>query len=230
MPLGDKFKIDPSRRYTGLSGLQAAAGGEARRGGHRDAALFPPATRLRRRGRGQARLSGQADRGGCARMPDDCRGRQARDREEAGVPGGFPDPRRCEFPRGRRRRCTRAPSGRSSWRRRGIRGRAADAACRRRRRRNNCAVGITSCRSRATSLSSRASIRWTSRRGSSTPTRSPPAAPAATRCGRPTASTIISRSPTAFPDDLVLSFTCIQSIPMVKDEIRARVFGAVGVH
>jgi predicted dehydrogenase len=31
-----------------------------------------------------------------------------------------------------------------------------------------------------------------------------------------------------FPDDLVLSFTCIQSIPMVKDEIRARVFGAVG--
>jgi myo-inositol 2-dehydrogenase / D-chiro-inositol 1-dehydrogenase len=32
-----------------------------------------------------------------------------------------------------------------------------------------------------------------------------------------------------FPDDLVLSFTCIQSIPMVKDEIRARVFGADGV-
>ena len=31
-----------------------------------------------------------------------------------------------------------------------------------------------------------------------------------------------------FPDDLVLSFTCIQSIPMVKDEIRARVFGASG--
>ncbi len=31
-----------------------------------------------------------------------------------------------------------------------------------------------------------------------------------------------------FPDDLVLSFTCIQSIPMVKDEIRARVFGAGG--
>ena len=31
-----------------------------------------------------------------------------------------------------------------------------------------------------------------------------------------------------FPDDLVLSFTCIQSIPMVKDEIRARVFGANG--
>jgi predicted dehydrogenase len=31
-----------------------------------------------------------------------------------------------------------------------------------------------------------------------------------------------------FPDDLMLSFTCIQSIPMVKDEIRARVFGANG--
>jgi myo-inositol 2-dehydrogenase / D-chiro-inositol 1-dehydrogenase len=31
-----------------------------------------------------------------------------------------------------------------------------------------------------------------------------------------------------FPDDLVLSFTCIQSIPMVKDEIRARVFGSGG--
>ena len=31
-----------------------------------------------------------------------------------------------------------------------------------------------------------------------------------------------------FPDDLVLSFTCIQSIPMVKDEIRARVFRANG--
>ena len=31
-----------------------------------------------------------------------------------------------------------------------------------------------------------------------------------------------------FPNDLVLSFTCIQSIPMVKDEIRTRVFGAVG--
>jgi predicted dehydrogenase len=31
-----------------------------------------------------------------------------------------------------------------------------------------------------------------------------------------------------FPDELVLSFTCIQSIPMVKDEIRARVFGAGG--
>jgi predicted dehydrogenase len=32
-----------------------------------------------------------------------------------------------------------------------------------------------------------------------------------------------------FPDDLVLSFSCIQSIPQVKDEIRARVFGASGV-
>ena len=32
-----------------------------------------------------------------------------------------------------------------------------------------------------------------------------------------------------FPNDLVLSFTCIQSIPMVKDEIRARVFGSEGV-
>lgn len=31
-----------------------------------------------------------------------------------------------------------------------------------------------------------------------------------------------------FPKDLVLSFTCIQTIPMVKDEIRARVFGADG--
>jgi predicted dehydrogenase len=31
-----------------------------------------------------------------------------------------------------------------------------------------------------------------------------------------------------FPDDLMLSFTCIQSIPMVEDEIRARVFGANG--
>ncbi len=31
-----------------------------------------------------------------------------------------------------------------------------------------------------------------------------------------------------FPDDLVLSFTCIQSIPMIKDEIRARVYGADG--
>lgn len=32
-----------------------------------------------------------------------------------------------------------------------------------------------------------------------------------------------------FPGDLVLSFTCIQSIPFVKDEIRARVFGSEGV-
>lgn len=32
-----------------------------------------------------------------------------------------------------------------------------------------------------------------------------------------------------FPDDLVLSFTCIQCIPFVKDEIRARIFGADGV-
>jgi myo-inositol 2-dehydrogenase / D-chiro-inositol 1-dehydrogenase len=32
-----------------------------------------------------------------------------------------------------------------------------------------------------------------------------------------------------FPGDLLLSFTCIQSIPFVKDEIRARVFGAEGV-
>ena len=32
-----------------------------------------------------------------------------------------------------------------------------------------------------------------------------------------------------FPDDLVLSFTCIQSIPGVRDEIRCRVFGADGV-
>ncbi len=31
-----------------------------------------------------------------------------------------------------------------------------------------------------------------------------------------------------FPNDLVLSFTCIQSIPQVKNEIRARVFGADG--
>jgi myo-inositol 2-dehydrogenase / D-chiro-inositol 1-dehydrogenase len=31
-----------------------------------------------------------------------------------------------------------------------------------------------------------------------------------------------------FPNDLVLSFTCIQSIPLVKDEIRARAFGADG--
>jgi len=33
----------------------------------------------------------------------------------------------------------------------------------------------------------------------------------------------------AFPDDFVLSFTCIQSIPGVKDEISCRVFGADGV-
>ena len=32
-----------------------------------------------------------------------------------------------------------------------------------------------------------------------------------------------------FADGLVLSFTCIQSIPFVKDEIRARAFGADGV-
>ena len=32
-----------------------------------------------------------------------------------------------------------------------------------------------------------------------------------------------------FPGKLALSFTCIQSIPFVKDEIRARVFGAEGV-
>lgn len=31
-----------------------------------------------------------------------------------------------------------------------------------------------------------------------------------------------------FPNDLVLSFTCIQSIPMIKDEIRARVYGSAG--
>ena len=31
-----------------------------------------------------------------------------------------------------------------------------------------------------------------------------------------------------FPDDLVLSFTCIQSIPMIKDEIRARAYGSDG--
>jgi len=31
-----------------------------------------------------------------------------------------------------------------------------------------------------------------------------------------------------FPDDLMLSFTCIQSIPMIKDEIRARAYGADG--
>ncbi len=32
-----------------------------------------------------------------------------------------------------------------------------------------------------------------------------------------------------FPDDLALSFTCIQSIPFVKDEIRARVYGSDGI-
>jgi myo-inositol 2-dehydrogenase/D-chiro-inositol 1-dehydrogenase len=32
-----------------------------------------------------------------------------------------------------------------------------------------------------------------------------------------------------FPKDLILSFTCIQSIPFVKDEIRARVYGAEGL-
>jgi len=31
-----------------------------------------------------------------------------------------------------------------------------------------------------------------------------------------------------FPEDLILSFTCIQSIPMIKDEIRARVYGSDG--
>lgn len=31
-----------------------------------------------------------------------------------------------------------------------------------------------------------------------------------------------------FPDDLILSFTCIQSIPLIKDEIRARVYGSEG--
>jgi predicted dehydrogenase len=31
-----------------------------------------------------------------------------------------------------------------------------------------------------------------------------------------------------FPDDLALSFTCIQTVPMIKDEIRARVYGADG--
>jgi predicted dehydrogenase len=31
-----------------------------------------------------------------------------------------------------------------------------------------------------------------------------------------------------FPNDLVCSFTCIQSIPMIKDEIRARVYGSDG--
>ncbi len=32
-----------------------------------------------------------------------------------------------------------------------------------------------------------------------------------------------------FPNDLVLSFTCIQTIPEVRDEIRCRVFGSEGV-
>jgi hypothetical protein len=32
----------------------------------------------------------------------------------------------------------------------------------------------------------------------------------------------------AFPGDLALSFTCIQCIPMIKDEIRARVYGSKG--
>lgn len=32
-----------------------------------------------------------------------------------------------------------------------------------------------------------------------------------------------------FPGDLMLSFTCIQSIPFVKDEIRARVYGSEGI-
>ena len=32
-----------------------------------------------------------------------------------------------------------------------------------------------------------------------------------------------------FPNDYVLSFTCIQSIPGVKDEISCRVFGADGI-
>jgi predicted dehydrogenase len=32
-----------------------------------------------------------------------------------------------------------------------------------------------------------------------------------------------------FPGDLVMSFTCIQSIPFVKDEIRVRAFGSEGV-
>lgn len=31
-----------------------------------------------------------------------------------------------------------------------------------------------------------------------------------------------------FPGDLLLSFTCIQSIPMIKDEIRARAYGSEG--
>jgi predicted dehydrogenase len=32
-----------------------------------------------------------------------------------------------------------------------------------------------------------------------------------------------------FPDDLLLSFTCVQSIPAVRDEITARAFGANGM-
>ena len=32
----------------------------------------------------------------------------------------------------------------------------------------------------------------------------------------------------SFPDDVVLSFTCIQSIPEMKDEITARVYGSEG--
>ncbi|MEK7706562.1 MAG: hypothetical protein AAB380_01005, partial [Verrucomicrobiota bacterium] len=31
-----------------------------------------------------------------------------------------------------------------------------------------------------------------------------------------------------FPDDVPLSFTCIQSIPEMKDEITARVYGSDG--
>lgn len=31
-----------------------------------------------------------------------------------------------------------------------------------------------------------------------------------------------------FPDDLLLSFTCIQSIPLIKDEIRVRAYGSDG--
>lgn len=31
-----------------------------------------------------------------------------------------------------------------------------------------------------------------------------------------------------FPEDLLLSFTCVQSIPLIKDEIRARAYGADG--
>ena len=32
-----------------------------------------------------------------------------------------------------------------------------------------------------------------------------------------------------FPDDLMMSFTCIQSIPFVKDEIRVRAYGSEGI-